>query len=85
MSLKGKLQIVERTDIGQVRDHNEDFIISDDRRGIAVLADGMGGVNAGEVASSMAAHVVMDELVGFVDSRSALQMADNEADDKHDF
>ena len=81
MSLKGKLQIVERSDVGQVRDHNEDFIISDEKRGIAVLADGMGGMNAGEVASSMSAHVVMDELVGFVDGSSTLQMADKQPGD----
>lgn len=75
MSLKGKLKIVERTDVGQVRHHNEDFIASDANRGIAVLADGMGGMNAGEVASSMSVHVVMDELAGFVDGGSKFQIA----------
>lgn len=82
MSLKGKLQIVERTDVGQVREHNEDFIVSDANRGIVVLADGMGGLNAGEIASSMAVHVVMDELVGFADGASRLQVADYKNGDK---
>ena len=81
MSLKGNLHIVERTDVGQIRDHNEDFIFADVSRGIAILADGMGGMNAGEVASSMAVHVVMDELIGFVDGTSTLQSADTEEGD----
>ena len=54
MSLKGKLSYVELTDTGQVRDHNEDAIASDVAVGLMVLADGMGGYNAGEVASGIA-------------------------------
>jgi len=73
MSLKGKLQVVKQTDVGQVRDHNEDYIDADVGRGIVVLADGMGGLNAGEVASSMSVHVVVDELTGFIDGTSTLQ------------
>ncbi len=84
MSLKGKLQIVEATDVGQVRDHNEDFIASDASRGIAVLADGMGGLNAGEVASSMSVHVVMDELLGLVDETSDLQQPGSKSGDSQD-
>jgi serine/threonine protein phosphatase PrpC len=82
MSLKRKLHIAKRTDVGRVRDHNEDFIFTDSTRGIAVLADGMGGMNAGEVASSMSVHVVVDELVGFVDGASTLQSADIEEDEQ---
>lgn len=70
MNLKGKLRMVERTDVGLVRDHNEDFIRADAKLGIAVLADGMGGLNAGEVASSMSVHVLMDELSKFVKGES---------------
>lgn len=70
MNLQGKLRIVERTDVGLVRDHNEDFIRADAKLGIAVLADGMGGLNAGEVASSMSVHVLMDELSKFVKGES---------------
>ncbi len=61
-SLSGKLEIHIATDVGKVRDHNEDFVSSDERLGIALLADGMGGLNAGEVASSMSVHFLMDEL-----------------------
>ena len=38
---------------GQVRDHNEDALLLDKRNGAYVVADGMGGANAGEVASRM--------------------------------
>ncbi|MFT4631858.1 MAG: serine/threonine protein phosphatase PrpC [Candidatus Pseudothioglobus sp.] len=65
MSLRGKLEIVSQTDVGQVRDHNEDFVRFDDTAGVAVLADGMGGMNAGEVASSMTVLLLMDLLVAF--------------------
>jgi serine/threonine protein phosphatase PrpC len=62
MNFRGKLQFVARTDVGQLREHNEDFITENESQGFAVLADGMGGPNAGEVASSMAVHLVVDEL-----------------------
>jgi serine/threonine protein phosphatase PrpC len=60
MSLKGKLAHVELTDTGRVRDHNEDAIGSDIDIGLMVLADGMGGYNAGEVASGIAVKTVID-------------------------
>jgi serine/threonine protein phosphatase PrpC len=65
MSLRGKLEIVGQTDVGQIRDHNEDFVRFDGHAGVAVLADGMGGMNAGEVASSMTVLLLMDLLVAF--------------------
>jgi serine/threonine protein phosphatase PrpC len=45
-----------------VRSHNEDSIASDAGKGLVVLADGMGGYNAGEVASGMATTVITTEL-----------------------
>jgi PPM family protein phosphatase len=65
VNLKSKLAIIGRTHEGQVRDHNEDFISDNVTLGIAVLADGMGGLNAGEVASSMAVHLLMEELIAY--------------------
>jgi PPM family protein phosphatase len=50
------------TDPGLVRSQNEDTIFISASYGIAVLADGMGGYNAGEVASSIAAMVTKDAL-----------------------
>ena len=52
-----------KTDVGQVRVNNEDALAFDENFGIAVLADGMGGYNAGEVASGMAVAFVKSQLV----------------------
>lgn len=60
--LSGALEIVERTDTGRKRDHNEDCVGSDAVHGIAALADGMGGHNAGEVASGLAIEGVLRDL-----------------------
>ncbi|MCF6207989.1 MAG: protein phosphatase 2C domain-containing protein, partial [Ghiorsea sp.] len=53
------LEMIAVTDVGVKRDHNEDCVGTDVGNGIAVLADGMGGHNAGEVASAMAVDLVM--------------------------
>jgi PPM family protein phosphatase len=57
-SLKGKLTFVGQTDTGRVREHNEDTIATDSDVGLLVLADGMGGYNAGEVASGIAVKTI---------------------------
>lgn len=56
------LEIAGFTDTGLTRDHNEDYIGFDKGSGIAVLADGMGGHQAGEIASRMAVEEVLDQL-----------------------
>jgi PPM family protein phosphatase len=58
VSFKGKLNFVGKTDTGRVREHNEDTIASDVDVGLLVLADGMGGYNAGEVASGIAVKTI---------------------------
>jgi len=63
VSLGSKITAVEQTDTGKVRDHNEDAIGSDPAIGLYVLADGMGGYNAGEVASSIAVKTVKDLVI----------------------
>jgi serine/threonine protein phosphatase PrpC len=60
MSLQGKIEHVALTDTGKVREHNEDAIGYDIDLGLFVLADGMGGYNAGEIASSMAVKTTVD-------------------------
>ena len=60
MSLRAKINFAEISDTGRVRDHNEDAIGSDPDIGLMVLADGMGGYNAGEVASGIAVQIVTD-------------------------
>jgi serine/threonine protein phosphatase PrpC len=60
MSLRGKIQFAEITDTGKVREHNEDAIGSNADIGLMVLADGMGGYNAGEVASGIAVQTITE-------------------------
>jgi serine/threonine protein phosphatase PrpC len=54
VALTDALQIVTVSDPGRVRGHNEDCVEARPEIGVVVLADGMGGYNAGEVASGMA-------------------------------
>lgn len=61
-SLSGTLEIVVRTDPGVVRGHNEDAVFANPNQGFVILADGMGGYNAGEVASGMATMLISTEL-----------------------
>ncbi len=51
-----------KTDTGLKRDHNEDFIAWDAERGLALLADGMGGHKAGDVASRMSIESIKKNL-----------------------
>ena len=60
MSLRNRLRFVGVTDTGKVREHNEDTIAFDPDIGLLVLADGMGGYNAGEVASGIAVKTIVN-------------------------
>jgi len=51
--------IVGVTDVGRVREHNEDTIGTDADVGLVVLADGMGGYKSGEVASGIAVRTLL--------------------------
>ncbi|MEO8120401.1 MAG: Stp1/IreP family PP2C-type Ser/Thr phosphatase [Rhodoferax sp.] len=51
-----------QTDPGRVRENNEDAAVFDAATHLAVLADGMGGYNAGEIASGMATAFIKTEL-----------------------
>jgi serine/threonine protein phosphatase PrpC len=75
MTLRGKLRFVGQTDTGKVREHNEDTIASDPDIGLLVLADGMGGYNAGEVASGIAVKTIVN-LVRESVEREDLRVAD---------
>ena len=60
------LKIAGYTDTGLRREYNQDHIGFDQELGIAVLADGMGGHKAGEIAAHMAVKFVLDKLRKFV-------------------
>jgi protein phosphatase len=62
MKITEALEIFSQTHPGMVRSHNEDSIACEPVYGLVVLADGMGGYNAGEVASGIAVSVVVTEV-----------------------
>src|SRR5258708_12614790 len=51
-----------RTDVGRKRKHNEDSCFADDAMGLYVVADGMGGHAAGELASAQAVKSIREAL-----------------------
>ena len=61
MSLQSSLEMATATHTGMVRSHNEDSVNVEVDIGLAVLADGMGGYNAGEVASGIATALIASE------------------------
>ena len=56
------IELFAAVDPGRARSNNEDSVAFDDSVALAVLADGMGGYNAGEVASNMATSFIHTEL-----------------------
>ena len=72
------MKFVARTDIGKRRPYNEDSYLIDDKIGLFVIADGMGGHNAGDVASQLAVDVFrkwtesFPQIDSFVSKKSAI-------------
>jgi len=74
ISDNAKLIIHGLSDVGLVRGHNEDKIAWDENLGLVLLADGMGGHNAGEVASELAVERIIDSLRGvLIPDKAAVQ------------
>ncbi len=70
------LDVMSITHAGMVRSHNEDAIFVDGAAGLAVLADGMGGYNAGEVASGIAVEVISKSMLEELQSGRELTKVD---------
>ena len=62
MDIQDAVEIVSQSNPGMIRSHNEDSVTFDASTGLVVLADGMGGYNAGEVASGIAVSVISAEI-----------------------
>ena len=77
------LYVAARSDVGMIRAGNEDsfFAEANEKRGLFIVADGMGGHAAGEVASEMAVQIISRELAGITeinngDNAAAVKVAE---------
>lgn len=68
---RARLRIAGCTDTGLQRQYNQDHIGFNQNLGIAVLADGMGGHLAGEVAAQMAVSSVLEKLEKFANQETS--------------
>lgn len=72
------MKVAWKTDVGQVRTSNEDSLMIDESRCIFLLADGMGGHNAGEIASDIAIKeayaYMLQEIELAADDRAVLMV-----------
>ncbi len=66
------------TDVGRKRKGNEDYLLLDDALNLYVVADGMGGHMAGEVASRLAVETIENYMKRFQDNCDAEEMEDHD-------
>src|SRR5437868_9935116 len=74
---KMRLRVGAATDIGRVRDLNEDAHMLWAEQGLFVVCDGMGGCPAGEVASQMAVETILERLSDTAAETATLPEADH--------
>ncbi len=80
INLNRDLEVATATHPGMVRSHNEDSIAADAEIGLAVLADGMGGYNAGEVASGIAVAMISTEMKKVLADKAPEDLGGREAE-----
>ncbi len=77
-----RLVVGAATDVGRVRGHNEDAYLVDDQLGLVAVADGMGGHQAGEVASATALEALRAAVTSGEGIRDAVTSANDAVYDK---
>ena len=70
LNVSNAIKVVRLSNVGMLREHNEDSVASDLTIGLVVLADGMGGYKAGEVASEIAVLMIAAEITEAMQSKS---------------
>ncbi len=81
MKIAEALEIFAQTHPGMVRSHNEDSVACEPSCGLTVLADGMGGYNAGEVASGIAVSVVVTEVSHRLQTASPVEHGEKDGEE----
>jgi serine/threonine protein phosphatase PrpC len=71
------LQSGGKSDVGKVRENNEDSFYINDRFGIYIVADGMGGYKGGELASKIATEYLVKKICDELKSLNFLYINDN--------
>ncbi|MBM4319091.1 MAG: Stp1/IreP family PP2C-type Ser/Thr phosphatase [Deltaproteobacteria bacterium] len=66
------------SNVGKVREHNEDSFVADAQLGFFMVADGVGGGNAGEVASAMLVELIHEEIATLHESLAARKLPPHE-------
>ncbi len=56
------MRAVARTDVGVTRENNEDFLLIHEALNLFIVSDGMGGYQAGEIASEIAAKTILESF-----------------------
>jgi protein phosphatase len=79
-----RLVAAAATDVGQVREGNEDSFLHDERLGLFAVADGMGGHQAGEVASATAVEALRAAIAGGALVTDAVALANTAVVEKAD-
>ena len=71
-----QIEYIALSDMGRLRNNNEDSVLAVPEHGLVVLADGMGGHNAGEVASRMAVTLIAQQLGEWLPDNSGASLRD---------
>lgn len=72
MDVSNAIKVARATHVGRLREHNEDAVASDLSIGLVLLADGIGGYKAGEVASEIAVLMIAAEMTEAIQLQSSL-------------